>query len=46
MQRDRAEAEDFTQMLFHLHQPDAQALAASLDLSAHHAILDVGGGSG
>jgi SAM-dependent methyltransferase len=46
MQRDPREAEDFTQMLFHLHQPDAQALAASLDLSAHHAILDVGGGSG
>ncbi len=46
MRRDPREAEDFTQMLFHLHQADAQALADHLDLSRHHAVLDVGGGSG
>lgn len=46
MRRDRREAEDFTQMLFHLHQGDAEALAACLDLSRHRAVLDVGGGSG
>ncbi|MGC9972069.1 MAG: methyltransferase [Bryobacteraceae bacterium] len=46
MKRDRREAEDFTQMLFHLHQGDAEALAACLDLSRHRAVLDVGGGSG
>jgi predicted O-methyltransferase YrrM len=46
MKRDRREAEDFTQMLFHLHQGDAEALAACLDLSGHRAVLDVGGGSG
>jgi SAM-dependent methyltransferase len=46
MHRDRREAEDFTQMLFHLHQPDAEALAAYLDLSDRRAVLDVGGGSG
>jgi SAM-dependent methyltransferase len=46
MKRDRREAEDFTQMLFHLHQPDAQALAGYLDLAGRRAILDVGGGSG
>lgn len=46
MQRDRREAEDFTQMLFHLHQPDAKALANYLDLSHHHSLLDACGGSG
>lgn len=46
MKRDRREAEDFTQMLFHLHQGEAEALAGYLDLSRHHAVLDVGGGSG
>lgn len=46
MQRDRREAEDFTQMLFYLHQPDAEALARYLDLSDRRAVLDVGGGSG
>lgn len=46
MKRDRRQAEDFTQMLFHLHQVDAEALARYLDLSAHRAVLDVGGGSG
>lgn len=46
MRRDPREAEDFTQMLFHLHQGDAEALAGYLDLSQHHKILDVAGGSG
>jgi len=46
MKRDRRVAEDFTQMLFHLHQDDAEALARYLDLSKHHALLDVCGGSG
>jgi len=32
--------------LFYLHQGDAGALANYLDLSAHRAVLDVGGGSG
>ncbi len=46
MQRDRRQAEDFTQMLFHFHRDDAEALANYLDLSRHRAVLDVGGGSG
>ena len=46
MQRDRRQAEDFTQMLFHFHRDDAEALAKYLDLSKHRAVLDVGGGSG
>jgi len=46
MTTDRREAEDFTQMLFHFHRGEAEALAKHLDLSKHHAILDVGGGSG
>ena len=46
MKRDKHEAEDFTQMLFYLHQGDAGALANYLDLSTHRAVLDVGGGSG
>jgi len=46
MKRDRRLAEDFTQMLFHFHQQDAEALAKCLDLSNHRAVLDVGGGSG
>jgi len=46
MKQDRREAEDFTQMLFHFHQDDAEALAKHLDLSTHRAVLDVGGGSG
>jgi len=44
--QDRRQAEDFTQMLFHVHQEDAEALAKCLDLSKHRAVLDVGGGSG
>ncbi len=46
MKRNRRQAEDFTQMLFHLHGPDAEALAGYLDLSRHRAVLDVAGGSG
>lgn len=46
MKRDRREAEDFTQMLFHFHHDDAEALAKHLDLSRRRAVLDVGGGSG
>ncbi len=46
MEKDRRRAEDFTQMLFHFHLEDARALANCLDLSAHRALLDVGGGSG
>lgn len=46
MKRDRHQAEDFTQMLFHYHREDAAALAHYLDLSERRAVLDVGGGSG
>jgi len=46
MKRDRHRAEDFTQMLFHYHRDDAEALAKCLDLSKCRAVLDVGGGSG
>jgi protein-L-isoaspartate O-methyltransferase len=46
MKRDRRRAEDFTQMLFHFHRDDAEALAKRLDLSKCRAVLDVGGGSG
>jgi predicted O-methyltransferase YrrM len=46
MKRDRRQAEDFTQMLFHYHRDDAEALAKCLDLSKYRAVLDVGGGSG
>lgn len=46
MKRDPRQAEDFTQMLFHFHQGDAEALANHLDLSKHRAVLDLGGGSG
>jgi len=46
MKRDRHQAEDFTQMLFHYHQEDAEALAHYLELSERGAVLDVGGGSG
>jgi len=46
MRRDRRLAEDFTQMLFHFHRDDAEALANYLDLSEHREVLDVGGGSG
>ncbi|HVP53782.1 MAG TPA: methyltransferase [Candidatus Eisenbacteria bacterium] len=46
MRRDRRRAEDFTQMLFHFHHDDADALAKHLHLSQHRALLDAGGGSG
>jgi len=46
MKEDRRQAEDFTQMLFHYHRYDAEALAGYLDLSRRRAVLDVGGGSG
>lgn len=46
MKRDHRQAEDFTLMLFYLHQEDAAALAGCLDVSQHGALLDVGGGSG
>ena len=46
MKRDRRQAEDFAQMLFHFHRDDAEALAGYLDVSKHGAVLDVGGGSG
>ena len=45
MKRDRRVAEDFTQMLFHLHRDDAEALANYLDLSERRKLLDLGGGS-
>ena len=46
MKNDAEEAEDFTQMLFHYHQPEAEALAEHLNLAKKRAVLDVGGGSG
>jgi len=46
MKRDPRLALDFTQMLFHFHRDDAEALAKYLDLSKYRAVLDVGGGSG
>jgi len=46
MKRDRHQAEDFTQMLFHFHREDAEALANYLDLSGRQAVLDAAGGSG
>jgi len=46
MKRDRHQAEDFTQMLFHFHREDAVALANYLELSEHRAVLDAAGGSG
>jgi predicted O-methyltransferase YrrM len=46
MRRNRRQAEDFTQMLFHFHRDDAEALANYLDLSERRSVLDVGGGSG
>jgi predicted O-methyltransferase YrrM len=46
MKRNPRQAEDFTQMLFYLHQNDAEALASYLDLSHHRRVLDVAGGSG
>lgn len=46
MERDPQWANDFTHMLYYHHLPHAKALAANLDLSKFHSVLDVGGGSG
>jgi hypothetical protein len=46
MKRDSQWAYDFTHMLYYDHLPHAKALAQNLDLSNHHSLLDVGGGSG
>lgn len=46
MKEDKDEARDFTQMLFHYHQHDAEALAGYLNLRENQSVLDVGGGSG
>ena len=46
MHRNPKQAANFTQMLFYLHQPDAEALAKYLNLSGRRALLDIGGGSG
>lgn len=46
MRDNTKQAHDFTYMLFHYHQSDAQALAQHLNLNKYHKILDVGGGSG
>jgi predicted nicotinamide N-methyase len=46
MKRDPRETEDFTQMLFYLHQEDARSLANYLDLAKHRKLLDTAGGSG
>jgi hypothetical protein len=46
MKRDSQWAYDFTHMLYYHHLPHAKALAQNLDLSNHHSLLDVGGGSG
>jgi len=39
-------ASDFAELLHIVHQPDASALARTLDLSGFHSLLDVGGCSG
>ncbi|UCC44446.1 MAG: methyltransferase domain-containing protein, partial [Candidatus Zixiibacteriota bacterium] len=46
MHEDAQWAHDFTHMLYYHHQPEARALANSLDLRGYHRVLDVGGGSG
>jgi hypothetical protein len=46
MKGDSRWAYDFTHMLYYDHLPHAKALAQNLDLSNHHSLLDVGGGSG
>ena len=45
-QEDRQWASDFTYALYDLYRPNADLLAAHLDLSRYHTLLDVGGGSG
>ncbi|UCD62859.1 MAG: methyltransferase [Candidatus Zixiibacteriota bacterium] len=46
MKKDPRWAHDFTHMLYYDHLPVARALAKALDLTEHHRVLDVGGGSG
>jgi len=46
LQDDPQWASDFTYLLYHLHKPNAAALADSLDLSGCRNLLDIGGGSG
>ena len=46
LETDSRWAKGFTNMLYHLHQPVAQALAQKLNLTKYNNILDVGGGSG
>lgn len=46
MNGDSRWAEGFTNMLYHLHQPVAKALAQNLNLGKQKNILDIGGGSG
>jgi cyclopropane fatty-acyl-phospholipid synthase-like methyltransferase len=46
VQLDRKWARDFTYALYDLYKPNANILAANLDLSNYQSLLDVGGGSG
>jgi len=46
MQENRAWAKGFTNMLYHLHQTVAKALAENVNLRKYNKVLDVGGGSG
>ncbi len=46
LQDDPQWASDFTYLLYHLHKPNAKALADNLDLSGYCNLLDIGGGSG
>jgi len=46
MNEDPERARRFTRMLYELHQPLAEQLAASLDLSGVIRLMDLGGGSG
>jgi len=46
MNSDSRWAKGFTNMLYHLHQPVAKALAENLNLAKYKKVLDVGGGSG
>jgi 16S rRNA G1207 methylase RsmC len=39
-------AQNFTGMLYELHQPLAEVLARELDLDSAESLLDIGGGSG
>ena len=46
MRRDPERARRFTQMLYEIHQPIAEELAARLDLRGVERFMDLGGGSG